>query len=118
MLHIFQIVDDLKMAIAAVPLVASVKVCSLILFLAVASSLACNPMDIYSPPQTKTATTTTERPMTWSTMMDSEEVSQDPSDLSIAREIHATPIQSKRFDGFERIDCSPLVIFITPLDRT
>ena len=56
--------------------------------------------------------------MTWSTMMDSEEVSQDPSDLSIAREIHATPIQSKRFDGFERIDCSPLVIFITPLDRT
>lgn len=73
------------MAIAAVPLVASVKVCSLILFLAVAVSLACNPMDIYSPPQTKTATTTTERPMTWSTMMDSEEEGAN-KESSVGRE--------------------------------
>ena len=76
----FQIPNDLKMAKAAMPLVASANVCPLLLFFAVTVSLACNPTDIYWPPQTKiatTATTTTSATaMTWSRMMASEEVSR------------------------------------------
>ena len=47
------------MAKAAVPLVASVSVCSLLLFLAVmvTVNLACNPTDVYWSPTTNVATT-------------------------------------------------------------
>ena len=45
------------MAKAAVPLVASVTVCSLFLFLAVTVNLACNPTDVYWSPTTNVATT-------------------------------------------------------------
>ena len=82
------------MAIAAAPFAASASVCSLfVLLTVVALSLACHPMDVYSPtidvyspPQTKMTRTT-------ATAMVSEEVHQDAQDpLSITREIYATPI--------------------------